>query len=89
MEKTSDAREAKREMVSIIDCVASRGYNSILIGPSADVVRAQRLGSMEVIITEVDELPSTANDGDVVYFNENLYEYDAKSTSWKYYEGAL
>ena len=77
MEKTSDAREAKREMVSIIDCVASRGYNSILIGPSADVVRAQRLGSMEVIITEVDELPATANDGDVVFFGENLYEYDA------------
>ena len=89
MEKTSDAREAKREMVSIIDCVASRGYNSILIGPSADVVRAQRLGSLEVIITEVDELPSTANDGDVVYFNENLYEYNATASEWKYYEGAL
>ena len=89
MEKTSDAREAKREMVSIIDCVASRGYNSILIGPSADVVRAQRLGSMEVIITEVDELPSTANDGDVVFFNDNLYEYDGTAKTWKHYEGAL
>lgn len=89
MEKTSDAREAKREMVSIIDCVASRGYNSILIGPSADVVRAQRLGSMEVIITEVDELPSTAKDGDVVYFGENLYEYDGTKKEWKYYEGLL
>lgn len=89
MEKTSDAREAKREMVSIIDCVASRGYNSILIGPSADVVRAQRLGSMEVIITEVDELPSSANDGDVVFYNDNLYEYNATAQEWKYYEGTL
>ena len=89
MEKTADAREAKREMVSIIDCVASRGYNSILIGPSEDVARAQRLGSMEVIITEVDELPSTANDGDVVLFNEDLYEYDGTSNSWKTYKGIL
>ena len=89
MEKTSDAREAKREMVSIIDCVASRGYNSILIGPSADVVRAQRLGSMEIIITEVDALPESANDGDVVFYNDNLYEYNATASEWKYYEGAL
>lgn len=87
MEKTADAREAKREMVSIIDCVASRGFNSMLIGPSADVTRAQRLGSMEVIITEVDALPETANEGDVVYFNDDLYEYTG--TEWKYYEGAL
>jgi hypothetical protein len=87
MEKTADAREAKREMVSIIDCVASRGYNSILIGPSEDVNRAQRLGSMEVIITEVDALPGTAKEGDVVFFEDDLYEYDG--TTWKHYKGAL
>lgn len=87
MEKTADAREAKREMVSIIDCVASRGYNSILIGPSEDVNRAQRLGSMEVIITEVDALPATAKEGDVVFFEDDLYEYDG--TAWKHYKGAL
>ena len=87
MEKTADAREAKREMVSIIDCVASRGYNSILIGPSEDVDRAQRLGSMELIITEVDALPETATEGDVVYFNDDLYEYTG--TEWKIYKGTL
>lgn len=89
MEKTSDAREAKREMVSIIDCVASRGYNSILIGPGEDVDRAQRLGSMEIIITDVYELPATANDGDVVHYVDDLYEYDGASKTWKYYKGAL
>lgn len=87
MEKTADAREAKREMVSIIDCVASRGYNSILIGPSEDVDRAQRLGSMELIITEVDALPEAATEGDVVYFNDDLYEYTG--TEWKIYKGTL
>lgn len=87
MEKTADAREAKREMVSIIDCVASRGYNSILIGPSEDVTRAQRLGSMEVIITSVDELPKTATEGDVVHYMDDLWEFDG--TEWKFYKGAL
>ena len=42
---------------------------------------------MEVIITEVDALPESANDGDVVFFNDNLYEYTG--TEWKYYEGTL
>ena len=91
MEKTSDAREAKREMVSIIDCVATRGYNNILVGPSTEVALARSLGSMEVVITTVSELPKTANDGDVVYLSTNnaLYEYDAATGSWKDYTGAL
>ena len=93
MEKTSDAREAKREMVSIIDCVATRGFNNILVGPNTEVGRAQKLGSMEVVITKVDTLPaaSTAKDGDVVYLTTNnaLYEFDAETGEWKDYTGAL
>jgi hypothetical protein len=91
MEKTSDAREAKREMVSIIDCVATRGFNNILVGPSTEVAKARSLGSMEVVITQVDELPATAKDGDVVYLRsaQALYEYDADKGEWKDYTGAL
>ena len=93
MEKTSDAREAKREMVSIIDCVATRGYNNILVGPSTEVALARSLGSMEVVITTVDALPSasSAKDGDVVYLSTNnaLYEFDAATGEWKDYTGAL
>jgi hypothetical protein len=91
MEKTSDAREAKREMVSIIDCVATRGFNNILVGPSTEVAKARSLGSMEVVITQVDELPASAKDGDVVYLRsaQALYEYDADKGEWKDYTGAL
>ena len=91
MEKTSDAREAKREMVSIIDCVATRGFNNILVGPSTEVAKARSLGAMEVVITQVDELASNAKDGDVVYLKsaQALYEYDADKGEWKDYTGAL
>ena len=91
MEKTSDAREAKREMVSIIDCVATRGYNNILVGPNTEVYRAKRLGAMEVIIESKDALPSSGKDGDVVYLttDKSLYEYDGDAKQWVDYTGAL
>ena len=91
MEKTSDAREAKREMVSIIDCVATRGFNNILVGPSTEVGKARTLGAMETIITSVDELPKDAKDGDVVFLTTTnaLLEWDAAKGEWKDYTGAL
>ena len=91
MEKTSDAREAKREMVSIIDCVATRGYNNILVGPSTEVGMARSLGAMETIITTVDELPQSPADGDVVFLSttNQLLEWDAEKNEWKDYAGAL
>lgn len=91
MEKTSDAREAKREMVSIIDCVATRGYNNILVGPSTEISRARSLGSMEIVITPVDALPEKPADGDVVFLTttNQLLEWDAEKNEWKDYAGAL
>lgn len=91
MEKTSDAREAKREMVSIIDCVATRGYNNILVGPSDMVAMTRSLGAMETVITRVDTLPQSPKDGDVVYLEttDQLLEWDADKSEWKDYTGAL
>lgn len=91
MEKTSDAREAKREMVSIIDCVATRGYNNILVGPSDAVAAARSLGSMEAVIERVSELPASPADGDVVFLEttSQLLEWDADKGEWKDYTGAL
>jgi hypothetical protein len=97
MEKTGEAREAKREMTSIIDCVATRGYNNVLVGPSDQIAKAKDLGSMETIITPVTELPSNPKDGDVIYFKSasgaykegDLLEYVAETKEWKDYNGAL
>lgn len=98
MEKTADAREAKREMTSIIDCVATRGYNNVLVGPSNQIGKAKDLGSMEVIITPVSAVPVEGmSDGDVIYLQKDdgayaegsLLEYDASLGEWKDYNGAL
>lgn len=97
LEKTSDAREAKREMTSIIDCVATRGYNNVLVGPSSQVAMARDLGAMETIISPVESLPVSPKDGDVVYLKKAaegfaegaLLEYDAEAGEWKDYAGSL
>lgn len=91
MEKTSDAREAKREMVSIIDCVATRGFNNVLVGPSDQVAMARGLGSMDTVITKVESLPASAEDGDVYYVESTheLKEWDAEKGEWVDYTGAL
>lgn len=97
MEKTSDAREAKREMTSIIDCVATRGYNNVLVGPSDQIAKAKDLGAMETIISSVAALPESPADGDVVYLTAavgsfpegSLLEYNAETGEWSDYAGSL
>lgn len=97
LEKTSDAREAKREMTSIIDCVATRGYNNVLVGPSTQVGKARDLGAMETIITPVESIPESPKDGDVIYLKKAsgmypegaLLEYNAETGEWGDYSGTL
>lgn len=108
LSKTSEAREAKREMFSIIDCIALRGYNSVLVGPSDQMGLAMGLGSMETTITPMTSAQfgsayasTTPADGTVIFLTEDyssgdttlkgeqFYVYDADSSTWKEYEGAL
>lgn len=97
LEKTSDAREAKREMTSIIDCVATRGYNNVLVGPSTQVGKARGLGNMDVVITPVESIPESPKDGDVIYLKKAsgmypegaLLEYNAETGEWGDYSGTL
>ena len=97
MEKTSEAREAKREMTSIIDCVATRGYNNVLVGPASQVGKARDLGAIETIISPVESLPEDPKDGDVIYLKKAdgdyaegaLLEYSAETGKWDDYHGAL
>lgn len=97
MEKTSEGREAKREMTSIIDCIATRGYNNVLVGPSTQVAKALDLGAMDTIIVPVDSLPESPKDGDVIYLRKpageyaegSLLEYNAETNEWTDYNGSL
>lgn len=93
-----DPRLAKRYMHWEADCVALRGYNSILVGPEDKI---STLGASGVInnIISMSRLPDTPHDGMIValtadyesgstkYEKENVYIY--KGGKWEIFSGQL
>ena len=98
-----DPRLAKRYMHWEADCIALRGYNSILVGPEAKI---SALGASGVInnIISMSRLPETPRDGMIValtadyeapnagsgttkYEKENVYIY--KGGKWELFSGQL
>ncbi len=95
-----DPRLAKRYMHWEADCVALRGYNSILVGPEDKI---STLGASGVInnIISMSKLPDTPHEGMLValtadytdsgtstkYEKENVYIY--KGGKWEIFSGQL
>lgn len=93
-----DPRLAKRYMHWEADCVALRGYNSILVGPESQI---SALGASGVInnIVSLSALPATPHEGMIValtadyenggtkYEKENVYIY--KGSKWELFTGQL
>lgn len=95
-----DPRLAKRYMHWEADCVALRGYNSILVGPENKI---STLGASGVInnIISMSRLPDTPHEGMIValtadytdsgastkYEKENVYIY--KGGKWEIFSGQL
>ena len=93
-----DPRLAKRYMHWEADCVALRGYNSILVGPEDKI---STLGASGVInnIISMSKLPDTPHDGMIIaltadyesgstkYEKENVYIY--KGGKWEIFSGQL
>lgn len=93
-----DPRLAKRYMHWEADCVALRGYNSILVGPEDKI---STLGASGVInnIISMSRLPDTPHEGMIValtadyesgstkYEKENVYIY--KGGKWEIFSGQL
>ena len=98
-----DPRLAKRYMHWEADCVALRGYNSILVGPENKI---STLGASGVInnIISMSKLPETPREGMIValtadynspnsgsgttkYEKENVYIY--KGGKWELFSGQL
>ena len=96
-----DPRMAKRYMHWEADCVALRGYNSILVGPENKI---STLGATGVInnILSLSTLPKTPHEGMIValtadytdtengstkYEKENIYIY--KGSKWELFSGQL
>ena len=94
-----DPREAKRYMHIEADCIALRGYNSILVGPTAFITHLGVSG-ITTTITSVAELPKLAAKGakfaltadytdpetSTKYEKGKVYVYNG--TKWELYAGA-
>ena len=91
-----DPREAKRIIHIEADAIALRGYNSILVGPSAKISSMGATGIINSIVS-VDALPATATTGskfaltkdyendDTTYKKGTVYVWNG--TGWAVYKG--
>lgn len=82
-----EAREAKRDVFSMIDCIALKGYNATLIGPSDTLMQvASPYGSIEAVV-EVYEGETAPTDTTKVYLLTKGFGTFAKGSIVEYKEG--
>lgn len=92
----SNAREAKRDVYSVIDAIALKGYNSILVGPTEKLYTMAKDKS-SVNASTLASLPVDPVNGQVVYLTANnggfasgdLVQYDADLGKWVEYSGKV
>lgn len=94
LKTNGENREAKRRIITTIDCVGLKGYNSVLFGPATKANLITKLG-IDVNATSAATLDATGKVGQVVYLTEDfegfakgtLVQWDG--TAWKEYEGVI
>lgn len=94
LKTNGENREAERRIITTIDCVGLKGYNSILFGPATKANLITKLG-IDFNATSAATLAETGKMGQVVYLTEDfegfakgtLVEWDG--TAWKEYEGVI
>lgn len=67
---TGEVQEAQREIFSMIDCIALKGFNAILVGPAENMGMVASLAALDNIYTRQDELPSNPKEGQIVLLNK-------------------
>ena len=94
LKTNGENREAKRRIITTIDCVGLKGYNSILFGPAAKAGLVKALG-IDVNASSKATLENTGTMGEVVYLTAD-YNGFAKGTlvtwngtAWVEYEGVI
>ena len=94
LKTNGENREAKRRIITTIDCVGLKGYNSVLFGPATKANLITKLG-IDMNATSAASLDATGKAGQVVYLTED-FEGFAKGTlvqwdgnAWKEYEGVI
>lgn len=95
-EGAGENREATRDIHTQIDCMALKGFNSILVGPS-DALMAMAGSRKTVVATSGAELPASPTDKQIFLLTEakegwaanSLLQYDASTKTWAEYAGEI
>ena len=91
---TGEVQEAQREIFSMIDCIALKGYNAILVGPAEKMGMVAGLGSIKGVYTTAANLDS-ATEGAVVLLTADVDGFKAgtivtyQNGTWVEYEGEI
>lgn len=91
---TGEVQEAQREIFSMIDCIALKGYNAILVGPAEKMGLVKGLTAANNIYMVASELPPSPKDGTVVYLTGSVDGFDNeiviyKDGKWQKFDGEL
>lgn len=92
---TGEVQEAQREIFSMIDCIALKGYNAILVGPAEKMGMVAGLTAAKNVYQVADTLPESPKTGTMVCltaaaggFNvDDIVIYNG--TSWEIFDGDL
>lgn len=102
MSISGESREAKAHNKCIIDCVALKGYNAVLVCPASVAQKASKLGGIQADFVSVAALPTgealtaaaklkryyltAASEG---FEKGSIVEWDTELGGWKDFEGIL
>lgn len=95
LEKNGENREAERRIITTIDCVGLKGYNSIIFGPANLAGRMRGLGGVSVFAEKAETLPASPTNGTVIYLTKAANGFEAGTlvkwdgTAWVEYEGVI
>lgn len=95
LEKNGENREAERRIITTIDCVGLKGYNSVIFGPASLVGRMKGLGGVSVFAQKASTLPASPAKGTVIYLTAAVDGFEAGTlvkwdgTAWVEYEGVI
>lgn len=98
LKKTGESREAKRTIISMIDCIGLKGYNAVLVTPASKLADTLQLGGVSSIVESAPEgLSSTTSldTGKKYYLGYALDSFAAgtiiehNGTSWVEFSGEL
>lgn len=92
---TGEVQEAQREIFSMIDCIALKGYNAILVGPAEKMGLVQGLTAAQNIYKVDATLPESPAEGTIVFLTAANGGFGAndiviyKDGAWQKFSGDL